>query len=253
MPVDLNIVVLKPIEADDTDSADRHARQLQFTKEFTVRKDVVLAWLRFLKANHPGYRDVSIDHHVDLPHNGNVMDQVANGQYKAGAAGGRDTTGDQRLRTQPEANPANSAEEENEPDDEGFDSGAIPAMNADRNLDDLRRRVGAAPVDGAPLGGRQPQQRPALTWPDVEERLLTEWLDTQPILSLAFPSLYPRGLGEIKQSRDRHVSYRDHAIHLMKYKDGRFAQHPRWRYVVFNTEMRMQTKNSARFFLKLNP
>lgn len=39
----------------------------------------------------------------------------------------------------------------------------------------------------------------------------------------------------------------------MKYRDRRFAQHPRWRYVVFNTEMRLQTKNSAQFFLKLNP
>lgn len=43
MPADLNIVVLKPTDADDTNAADRYARQLQFTREFTVRKDVVLA------------------------------------------------------------------------------------------------------------------------------------------------------------------------------------------------------------------
>lgn len=63
MPADLNVVVLKLADADvnDADTTDRNARQVQFAREFTVRKNVVLAWLRFLKANYPGYRDVSID------------------------------------------------------------------------------------------------------------------------------------------------------------------------------------------------
>lgn len=42
MPANLNVVVLKPTDADDTDTTDRRARQLQFSKEFTIRKDVVL-------------------------------------------------------------------------------------------------------------------------------------------------------------------------------------------------------------------
>lgn len=60
MPADLNIVVLKPIGTDinNNNAADRYTRQLQFSREFTVRKDVVLDWLYFLKANHPRYRDV---------------------------------------------------------------------------------------------------------------------------------------------------------------------------------------------------
>lgn len=58
MPTDLNIVVLKLLEADNTNTTDRYARQLQFTREFTVRKDVVLAQLRFLKANYLGYRNI---------------------------------------------------------------------------------------------------------------------------------------------------------------------------------------------------
>lgn len=247
MPADLNIVVLKPADADDTDTADRNGRQLQFSREFTVRKDVVLAWLRFLKANHPGYRDVSIDYQVDLPQNANVMDQVTNSQYRD-AGPSKDGLGNQRPRTQPEGNPANSAETDANADtDDGFDSGAVPALDVDRNMDDLRRQVGARP-----LGRQQPQQRPALTWPDVEERPLSEWIESQAILLLAFLSLYLRGLAEINQPRDRYVTYRDHVLHLLKYKDGRFASHPRWRYVVFNTEMRIQTKNSLRFFVKLN-
>lgn len=42
IPADLNIVVLKLTDADDTNTADRYGRQLQFSREFTVRKDVVL-------------------------------------------------------------------------------------------------------------------------------------------------------------------------------------------------------------------
>ena len=30
--------------------------------------------------------------------------------------------------------------------------------------------------------------------------------------------------------------------HLMKYDDGRFAWHPRFRFFAFNTEMKMQMK-----------
>lgn len=43
MPADLNIVVLKLADADEADTTDRNVRQLQFTREFTIRKDVVLA------------------------------------------------------------------------------------------------------------------------------------------------------------------------------------------------------------------
>lgn len=141
MPADLNIIVLKPTDANNTNNANRYARQLQFTQEFTVRKDVVLTQLRFLKSNYPGYRDVSINYQVNLLDNANVIDQVANRQYRASSSS-KETTGNQRLRTQLEANPTNSAEEEDAPDDEGFDSSTIPAINTDNldsNLDELRR------------------------------------------------------------------------------------------------------------------
>lgn len=42
MPTNLNVVVLKLADTDDTDTTDRNTQQLQFSKEFTVRKDVVL-------------------------------------------------------------------------------------------------------------------------------------------------------------------------------------------------------------------
>lgn len=44
MLANLNIVVLRLSNADvnDADTTDRNIRQLQFTREFIVRKDVIL-------------------------------------------------------------------------------------------------------------------------------------------------------------------------------------------------------------------
>lgn len=83
MPANLNIVVLKPTDADDTDTADRNARQLQFSREFTVRKDVVLTQLYFLKVYYLDYRDVQIDNTVDLLYYSNVIDDVTSGYYNS--------------------------------------------------------------------------------------------------------------------------------------------------------------------------
>lgn len=95
-----------------------------------------------MKAYYLGYRDVQIDDYVDLLYNSNVIDNVANSRYKE-AGPSRGSVSNQRPRTQLEANPANSIEEEQSPsNDEGFNSSAIPVINTDNldgNLDDLRR------------------------------------------------------------------------------------------------------------------
>ncbi|EED21753.1 hypothetical protein TSTA_089920 [Talaromyces stipitatus ATCC 10500] len=67
---------------------------------------------------------------------------------------------------------------------------------------------------------------------------LIEFNRTQPLLSWAFPTLFPRGEAEFTTPRQRTVSFEDYIKHLMKFRDGRFARHPRFRYVVFNTLMR---------------
>lgn len=98
MPADLNIVVLKAADADNADTTDRNARQLQFSKEFTIRKDIVLRQLYFLKVYYLGYYDVQIDNTVDLLHNSNVINNVTSGRYD-NTGPGRDGLSNQRPRT----------------------------------------------------------------------------------------------------------------------------------------------------------
>ena len=48
----------------------------------------------------------------------------------------------------------------------------------------------------------------------------------------------------------RKVSYAQYAQYMMKYYDGRFARHPRFRYVVFNTLIRDAVNSRSRYFTK---
>ena len=73
---------------------------------------------------------------------------------------------------------------------------------------------------------------------DYDEVPLSEYDRTQPILSLAFPSLFPYGDGNYCYTRKREVSFNDYIDHLMRFYDRRFAKHPRFPYFAFNTIMR---------------
>ena len=56
LPSELDVVVLRPSDHVENETRYRH----QFRSDFRVRKGHIVTWLRFLKANHPGYRDVNI-------------------------------------------------------------------------------------------------------------------------------------------------------------------------------------------------
>lgn len=79
-----------------------------------------------------------------------------------------------------------------------------------------------------------------MSLPTLNQTPISEYQRTQATLSLAFPSLFPYGRAEYITPRPREVKFTDYVRHLMLYKDMRFAQHPRFRYVAFNTIMRHQ-------------
>ena len=57
---------------------------------------------------------------------------------------------------------------------------------------------------------------------------LNEWQEGQHLFAMAFPTLFPRGVGDLQpptgRRRPREVSIMDWARHLLKYKDGRFGE-----------------------------
>jgi hypothetical protein len=66
---------------------------------------------------------------------------------------------------------------------------------------------------------------------------------------MAFPTLYPTGRADFNSARERKVDLNDYARHMMRYHDGRFGRHPRWRFLIFNLLMRRRASNSARFYV----
>jgi hypothetical protein len=45
------------------------------------------------------------------------------------------------------------------------------------------------------------------------------------------------------------VDLNDYARHLVRFHDGRFGQHLRWRFLIFNILMRRKANSSARFYV----
>jgi hypothetical protein len=130
--------------------------------------------------------------------------------------------------------------------------GAVPDLRAENDerteIEAQLGRVGSRTVS------RQPRRKPGISMPTPQATPLSEYNKSHPLLSWAFPSLYPRGRAEFVDTQPREVNYRDYVHHLLLYRDGRFARHPRWRYVVFNTLMRFSVNDKAGFFVnKLHP
>jgi hypothetical protein len=56
LPSELDVVVSRPSDYAENETWYQH----QFRSDFRVRKGHIITWLHFLKANHPGYRDITI-------------------------------------------------------------------------------------------------------------------------------------------------------------------------------------------------
>lgn len=71
LPSELDIVVLRP--SNQVMENDPRYRS-QFRPDFRVRKGHIMTWLRYLKANHPDYRyvTVSLDRLNTLPIDGDI-------------------------------------------------------------------------------------------------------------------------------------------------------------------------------------
>lgn len=57
-------------------------------------------------------------------------------------------------------------------------------------------------------------------------------------IAKAFPTLFPNGTADLCEPRLVRVTPSDHFQHLIKYKDGRFAKHPRFRLFAMNSLLR---------------
>ncbi|XP_061185109.1 uncharacterized protein LOC133193155 [Saccostrea echinata] len=74
---------------------------------------------------------------------------------------------------------------------------------------------------------------------------------TKYFFTLAFPCLIPYGTGNFHVNRPRTCSsMTEWADHLLWYKDGRFARHPYFKFIVHNIIMRKRTLEQSTYIIK---
>ncbi|XP_065826022.1 uncharacterized protein [Oscarella lobularis] len=95
-------------------------------------------------------------------------------------------------------------------------------------------------------------QQDHMSWPTYGSNPISEFT-TEGYFTQAFPALFPTGAGDFRSPRLRSVTLGEYLKHIMRYKDGRFARHPRFRYFALNTMMRWRALETARVFVKQNP
>ncbi|KAM4061713.1 PIF1-like helicase [Hirsutella rhossiliensis] len=169
---------------------------------------------RDLRRHHRGYRDIVVSQNRlhRLPLDGNIVDSIAS-----------------QVADIPDGEvPKGPVEEAVEEDPSDADASAIPNLQVtDTELNALQSR-----------------------FLDVRRTPIDEFNRSQPLLTLAFPTLYPDGKADFVEPRLRSITFQDYLAHAMRWHDGRFARHKTWPFVALNTLLRAQVRKRSDYLVK---
>jgi ATP-dependent DNA helicase PIF1 len=199
-------------------------------QDFRVRRHVIQQWLEYLTQHHPTFqsRQVTVDYTRlnQLPVNGSVHNRLRTME--------NEQMEDAFLNT----GPPEASHDGDAPQQEPlFSAGFVPNLQ-DRQTEEDHLRQAALQSDDPII----------LTMPPMRGTPISEYAGHQIAID-AFPSLFPTGMADIAAQRDESVEMKDWALHLMRFKDGRFARHPRFRYWVLNTMMRKTAQKASNWYL----
>ena len=102
------------------------------------------------------------------------------------------------------------------------------------------------------LQNLQSRSSHTLTWPTIGGSPINEFT-TEGYFSMVFPTLFPTGAADFLGLQSNQVTIDNYITHLLKYDDGRFARHPRFRFFALNTEMRWRALQAGRIYIKQHP
>jgi hypothetical protein len=220
LPEECDVIVMRRTGLDPASNEDVH-------QDFRIRRGVVEKWLNYLELNHPTFqsRQVTIDRTRlrDLPEDASVRDRLRTVE----------------SQTIPEPNQDSGPPEQGEnPQDQDplFTRGFVPNVSTAQT--ELEQLHAAAFHNDAPI---------ILTVPFVHGTPINEH-SGQSIAINAFPSLFPNGKADFAADRETKVTMTEWAAHMLRFKDGRFARHPRFRYWALNTVMRHDAKKASQWF-----
>lgn len=88
-------------------------------------------------------------------------------------------------------------------------------------------------------------------WLMVSSNPANEFIE-EGLTARAFPALFPTGAADLRSPRIERVSQVQYFQHLTRYKDGRFARDPRFRFHAMNTSMRWQAVYTGKVYVQRN-
>ena len=220
LPQELDIILLQP----STRALGDPRYKRQFQHDFRVRKSYIITWLVFLKAHNRDYRDITIDtgRLAALPDDGDVSTAIISIIV-----------------------PDNEPELELQSDSIEYELLHFNTQSSVPNTAETSTEIDLLLQE---LIGHH-QTYYALPAPSIRRTPIDEIAGTERLFTMAFPTLYPTGHADLNTPRCRSVTLLEYAAHFMRYKDGRFGRHPRWRFLVFNMHMRLKASKSARYFV----
>lgn len=232
--------------------------------DFRVRSGRVRAALVWLRDHNHYYEGIQIneDNLAELPEDGNVFDAVP-GYMDAeeevrdsgcGSSDEEDDPGDQHEEHEaPAPRPGNDQDVSAWEPPENIEQDAEAPDPQDEEHADGEAAPGIV-FSGVPLlqpPDQEEQVNAALNWPTIGRHPIREF-EYPGYISMAFPALFPTGDADYNQPRNDPLTARDYFRHLLYYRDGRFANDPRFRFFAFNTVMRWQAMRSGSMFVRRN-
>ena len=204
------------------------------TKLFRVRRFHVLNALYWLKKYHIGYNDIVIE---------------KNNLAWMGEEGEKEITVTEEV----------TVEEDN---DEMDDIGPSPAVNvAPRESEDVNITYNGVLLEDSPLMASKIDRELAgiiesantngdvvLNWPSIGETAVNE-LGNNKIFTLAYPWLFPGGVGDFRDFRKRNINPGYWAKRLIQYEDARFAVDKFFCFYALNYTTRRRNHDRGNFFL----
>ncbi|KAK3925970.1 LOW QUALITY PROTEIN: ATP-dependent DNA helicase pfh1 [Frankliniella fusca] len=183
--------------------------------DFRVRGQKVKKALLWLKNNNDFYRDIEIstDNLDILPADGNVYNNLS-----------------------------------------GIDIEECSTDDNEENISCVQENEDQITESVVPMLGDTSEQdyfNNIMGWPSLGEQPVNEFSHVG-FIAKAFPTLFPYGHADLRAPRNRQITATNYFRHLMRYKDKRFAQHPRFRYYAFNSEMRWRALKNGGVYVKKN-
>ena len=206
------------------------------SKEFRVRRFIIENALKCLKNTNPAYKDIIISQArlECLPIDGQ-LDGIDTLEYD---------NDDGHIH---DDGPALDQVDPGEVEGESSSSVLLPdpTVNIQQEVQNTVKEVISNATDVTVK-----RNIPTIPWPTRQSQPISEFT-TNFFFTLAFPCLFPYAAGDFRINRPRTCeSMSDWADHLLWYKDGRFAHHPIFKFIVHNIIIRKRTLEQSSYIVR---